>query len=44
MCNPHQAPPVVFDEPVGDHEEEIQSGITADGFLFAGDPPLEDID
>ncbi|KAL1803459.1 hypothetical protein ACET3Z_032106 [Daucus carota] len=36
-------PPFVFDEPIGDHEETFQPGAAA-GFLFAGDPPLEDID
>ncbi|WOG86507.1 hypothetical protein DCAR_0205718 [Daucus carota subsp. sativus] len=36
-------PPFVFDEPINDHEKMFQPG-AATGFLFAGDPPLEEID
>ena len=32
------------DEAVGDIEEEIQPELDVNGFLFAGDPPIDDID
>lgn len=34
----------VFDEPVGEHEEEIQPGLAVNGFQFEGDHLIEDID
>ncbi|WOG95417.1 hypothetical protein DCAR_0414735 [Daucus carota subsp. sativus] len=40
----NQANQAGVDEAVGDIEEEIQPELDVNGFLFAGDPPIDDID